>query len=188
MLRNVYSITQHFLLSLLYISFTFFLRMTFCSPSIILITQLRNGWSQRLQRCFLMLRRSLLHTSHCSLLHLQNHSQWYCSYQDQISQLLLAVLHSLIPGTDKNHSLLHGLHSQEIMHTRSIILLHLDELLESRGMTVSELSERVGITRANMSKIKTGDAKALRFSTLDGICSVLACQPGDLIEYVPEVH
>ena len=51
-----------------------------------------------------------------------------------------------------------------------MIVLHLDELLESRGMTVSELSERVGITRANMSKIKTGDAKALRFSTLDGIC------------------
>jgi len=70
----------------------------------------------------------------------------------------------------------------------AVIVLHLDELLESRGMTVSELSERVGITRANMSKIKTGDAKALRFSTLDGICSVLACQPGDLIEYVPEVH
>ena len=69
-----------------------------------------------------------------------------------------------------------------------MIVLHLDELLESRGMTVSELSERVGITRANMSKIKTGDAKALRFSTPDGICSVLACQPGDLIEYVPEVH
>ena len=69
-----------------------------------------------------------------------------------------------------------------------MIVLHLDELLESRGMTVSELSERVGITRANMSKIKTGYAKALRFSTLDGICSVLACRPGDLIEYVPEVH
>ena len=45
----------------------------------------------------------------------------------------------------------------------AVIVLHLDELLESRGMTVSELSERVGITRANMSKIKTGDAKALRF-------------------------
>jgi putative transcriptional regulator len=61
--------------------------------------------------------------------------------------------------------------------------VHLDEVLAERGMTLTELSERVGITLANLSILKTGKAKAIRFSTLDVLCEVLDCQPGDLIAW-----
>ncbi|WP_031313931.1 helix-turn-helix domain-containing protein [Caldanaerobacter subterraneus] len=57
-------------------------------------------------------------------------------------------------------------------------------MLAKRKMTLSELSEKVGITMANLSILKTGKAKAIRFSTLDAICRVLECQPGDILEYV----
>ncbi|KRM14143.1 hypothetical protein FD31_GL002212 [Companilactobacillus nantensis DSM 16982] len=53
-------------------------------------------------------------------------------------------------------------------------------------MTVTELAEKVGITQANISILKTGKAKAIRFSTLEKICQVLSCQPGDILEYVPD--
>jgi len=66
------------------------------------------------------------------------------------------------------------------------IEVRLDEQLRERGMTLSELSERVGITLANLSILKTGKARAVRFSTLEAICEVLECQPGDLLIYVPE--
>lgn len=59
----------------------------------------------------------------------------------------------------------------------------LDEMLRRRGMTLSELSERVGITLANLSILKTGKARAVRFSTLEAICRELDCQPGDLLRY-----
>ena len=59
--------------------------------------------------------------------------------------------------------------------------IHLDALLSDRGMTLTELSELVGITLANLSILKTGKARAIRFSTLESICSVLQCQPGDLM-------
>ena len=55
-----------------------------------------------------------------------------------------------------------------------------------RKMSLTELSEKVGITMANLSILKTGKAKAIRLETLDAICQVLNCQPGDLLEYVPE--
>jgi putative transcriptional regulator len=61
------------------------------------------------------------------------------------------------------------------------VLVRLDELLEQRGMTLTELSERVGITLANLSILKTNKARAIRFSTLDAICRELNCQPGDLL-------
>jgi len=61
------------------------------------------------------------------------------------------------------------------------IMVKLDDLLWSRGMTLTELSERVDITLANLSILKTGKAKAIRFSTLEAICQVLECQPGDLL-------
>jgi putative transcriptional regulator len=61
------------------------------------------------------------------------------------------------------------------------IEIHLDEMLAERGMTLTELSERVGITLANLSILKTGKARAVRFSTLEAICVVLDCQPGDLL-------
>lgn len=64
------------------------------------------------------------------------------------------------------------------------IRVNLDRVLGERGMTLSELSGRVGITLANLSILKTGKARAVRFSTLDAICRVLACQPGDLLEWV----
>jgi putative transcriptional regulator len=65
------------------------------------------------------------------------------------------------------------------------IQIHLDELLAERGMTLTELSERVGITLANLSILKTGKARAVRFSTLEAICEVLDCQPGDLMRWSP---
>ena len=63
------------------------------------------------------------------------------------------------------------------------IIVNLDDLLEARGMTLTELSERVDITLANLSILKTGKARAIRFSTLDAICEVLKCQPGDILEF-----
>jgi putative transcriptional regulator len=63
------------------------------------------------------------------------------------------------------------------------ITVKLDDLLHARRMTLTELSERVGITLANLSILKTGKARAVRFSTLEAICAALQCQPGDLLAY-----
>ena len=59
----------------------------------------------------------------------------------------------------------------------------LDDVLHDRRMTLTELAERVGMTLANLSILKTGKARAIRFSTLDAICNVLACQPGDILRF-----
>lgn len=64
-----------------------------------------------------------------------------------------------------------------------MITIDLDVVLATRRMTSLELAERIGITPANLSILKTGKAKAIRFSTLDAICKVLDCQPGDIIKY-----
>ncbi len=64
-----------------------------------------------------------------------------------------------------------------------MIEIDLDVILAMRKMTSLELSEKIGITQANLSILKTGKAKAIRFSTLDAICKVLDCQPGDIIKY-----
>ena len=66
------------------------------------------------------------------------------------------------------------------------IAVKLDELLHQRRMTLTELAERIDITLANLSILKTGKARAIRFSTLEAICDVLTCQPGDLLEFVPD--
>lgn len=66
------------------------------------------------------------------------------------------------------------------------ILVNLDVVLAQRKMRLTELSERVGITVANLSNLKTGKARAIRFSTLEAICVVLDCQPGDLLRHVPD--
>ena len=66
------------------------------------------------------------------------------------------------------------------------ININLDRILEERGMKSNELAEIVGITTANLSILKTGKAKAVRFSTLEAICQALNCQPGDILEYVPD--
>ncbi len=63
------------------------------------------------------------------------------------------------------------------------IAVRLDDLLQQRGMTLTELSDRIGLTLANLSILKTGKAKAIRFSTLEAICRELGCQPGDLLKY-----
>ena len=63
------------------------------------------------------------------------------------------------------------------------IMVQLDDLLHERRMTLTELAERVGLTLANLSILKTGKAKAIRFSTLAAICRELDCQPGDLLSY-----
>lgn len=66
------------------------------------------------------------------------------------------------------------------------IIINLDVMLAKRKMSVTELTEKVGITMANVSILKNGKAKAIRFSTLDAICKALDCQPGDIIEYRSE--
>jgi putative transcriptional regulator len=67
------------------------------------------------------------------------------------------------------------------------IIINLDVMLAKRKMRSNELADKVGITTANLSILKTGKAKAVRFSTLEAICLVLDCQPGDIMEYVEEV-
>jgi putative transcriptional regulator len=64
------------------------------------------------------------------------------------------------------------------------IVIRLDDRLHDRRMTLTELADRVGITLANLSILKTGKARAIRFSTLEALCRELDCQPGDLIEWV----
>jgi putative transcriptional regulator len=65
------------------------------------------------------------------------------------------------------------------------IAVKLDDLLNDREMTLTELAERVDITLANLSILKTGKARAIRFSTLEAICEALTCQPGDLLRFAP---
>ncbi|MBS9802607.1 helix-turn-helix transcriptional regulator [Bacillus toyonensis] len=66
------------------------------------------------------------------------------------------------------------------------IIINIDVMLAKRKMSVTELSDKVGITMANLSILKNGKAKAVRFSTLEAICKALKCQPGDILEYQPE--
>lgn len=63
------------------------------------------------------------------------------------------------------------------------IILRLDRMMADRKMSLTELSQKVGISNVNLSNLKTGKVKAIRFSTLDAICRVLECQPGDILEY-----
>ena len=65
------------------------------------------------------------------------------------------------------------------------IIINIDVMLAKRKMSVTELAEKVGITMANISVLKNDKAKAIRFSTLEAICKVLECQPGDILEYKP---
>ena len=66
------------------------------------------------------------------------------------------------------------------------IIVNLDVMMAKRKVSLNELSEKVGLTLANLSILKTGKAKAVRFSTLETICKVLNCQPGDILEYVDD--
>ncbi|MET7381457.1 helix-turn-helix transcriptional regulator [Streptomyces sp. NPDC005526] len=70
-------------------------------------------------------------------------------------------------------------------HEGHDIEVHLDRLLLERGMTLTELANRVGVTNVNLSVLKNGRAKAIRFTTLTRICEALQCQPGDLLSYRP---
>lgn len=67
-----------------------------------------------------------------------------------------------------------------------MIVVNLDVMLAKRKMSSLELCEKIGLTQANVSILKTGKAKAIRFSTLESICSVLDCQPGDILEFVED--
>src|SRR5262250_1355845 len=71
---------------------------------------------------------------------------------------------------------------------RAPIAVRLDDVLAGRGMTLTELAERVGITIVNLSILKNGRARAIRFTTLASLCEVLDCQPGDLLSYQPNGH
>ena len=64
------------------------------------------------------------------------------------------------------------------------IILRLDRVMADRKMSLNELSERVGVANVNLSKLKNGRVSAIRFSTLEAICDVLDCQPGDILEYI----
>ena len=66
------------------------------------------------------------------------------------------------------------------------IILRLDRVMADRKMSLNELSERVGVSNVNLSKLKNGRISAIRFSTLEAICDVLDCQPGDILEYVKD--
>ncbi len=66
------------------------------------------------------------------------------------------------------------------------IIVNLDVMLAKRKMQSQELADKIGITTANLSILKTGKAKAIRFSTLEAICKELNCQPGDILEYIPD--
>ena len=66
------------------------------------------------------------------------------------------------------------------------IIINIDVMLARRKMSVTELAEKVGITMANISVLKNGKAKAIRFSTLEAVCAALECQPGDILEYKKE--
>ena len=66
------------------------------------------------------------------------------------------------------------------------IAVKLDDLLHDRRMTLTELADRIGLTLANLSILKTGKARAIRFSTLDAICDALSCQPGELLRFEPD--
>jgi putative transcriptional regulator len=68
----------------------------------------------------------------------------------------------------------------------SEIIVNLDVMLAKRKMSLTELSDKVGITMSNLSILKKSKAKAIRFSTLESICKVLSCQPGDILEYRPD--
>jgi len=67
------------------------------------------------------------------------------------------------------------------------IIVNLDVMMAKRKMSLNELSDRVGLTLSNLSILKTGKAKAIRFTTLEAICDVLECQPGEILEYSKEV-
>lgn len=66
------------------------------------------------------------------------------------------------------------------------IILRLDRVMADRKMSLNELSEKVGVSNVNLSKLKTGKVSAVRFSTLNAICRALGCQPGDILEYTPD--
>ncbi len=78
-----------------------------------------------------------------------------------------------------------ALGDQDLDDVGTPIAVRLDDLLADRGMTLTELAERVGITIVNLSVLKNGRARAIRFTTLAGICEALGCQPGDLLTYQP---
>jgi putative transcriptional regulator len=66
------------------------------------------------------------------------------------------------------------------------IAVKLDDLLHDRRMTLTDLADRIGLTLANLSILKTGKARAIRFSTLEAICDALSCQPGDILQFEPQ--
>ena len=66
------------------------------------------------------------------------------------------------------------------------IILKLDRMMAKRKISLNELSEKVGVANVNLSRIKTGKISAIRFSTLDALCEILGCQPGDILEYQKE--
>jgi putative transcriptional regulator len=76
------------------------------------------------------------------------------------------------------------MNTEDVVNTREkMIIVNLDVVMAKRKMSLTELSDRVGVTMTNLSNLKTGKARAIRFTTLAELCEVLGCQPGDLLEY-----
>src|SRR5687768_14487146 len=92
------------------------------------------------------------------------------------------------PGVRSRGAHARGHRGDGVSHEGILMAIHvkLDDLLHARRMTLTELSDKVDITLANLSILKTGKARAVRFSTLDAICRALDCQPGDLLQFVEE--
>ena len=84
------------------------------------------------------------------------------------------------------YSNMERLYNLKSMRRCSMIIVRLDRVLADRKMSLSELSEKIDISLVNLSNLKTGKVKAIRFSTLEAICLVLDCQPGDILEYQKE--
>ena len=82
--------------------------------------------------------------------------------------------------------LLQELSDETLQVEAMAIILNLDQIMADRKMSLNELADRVGITNVNMSRIKTGKIKAVRFSTLNAICKVLQCEPGDILKYIED--
>lgn len=105
-------------------------------------------------------------------------SFWFLRY--------LCVINYPVSSTGRSNLFKERIEFNCVRSEKMAIIVRLDVMLAKRKVSVTELSEKVGITMANLSILKNGKAKAIRFSTLDKICEVLNCQPGDIVEYVKE--
>ena len=122
---------------------------------------------------------------YCSIVH-RAWSIGKVSYSKRNNKFLLPVLAKAIYRSfDKTESETSNIvnYRRKVWYVDMAIVLRLDRMMADRKISLNELADRVGIANVNLSKIKTGKVSAIRFSTLDAICDVLDCQPGDILEF-----